>query len=368
MKPKIKKWQIVLIVILAIGIAVSGFVVNQIGPYDKNSEKEILVDIPSGSSVSSISKILSEKELIKNETLFKLLAKTNSKYSNVKAGTSMIDQSYSNKDILELLVLGKVHNVGTKIVVPEGATSNEIIVLLVDKGLGDKANLESLIKNPKQFENEFEFLKENGITSLEGFLYPATYYFEKDKVTEKDIIMSMLVRFDNVYEGKIKSQIKSKKLSLKDIMAMASIVEKEAVLDEDRTTIASVFYNRLKVGMPLQSDATIQYTFSERKKIVTYNDLKIESPYNSYKNKGLPPTPISNPGINSIEAAINPEKTDYLYFVAKLDGGNNFSKTYEEHLKYVKEYKEARDKQNNKGKENNNGDTSVDSQDKNKQE
>ncbi len=134
-------------------------------------------------------------------------------------------------------------------------------------------------------------------------------------------------------------------MTLQEVMEMASIIEKEAVLDKDRPIIASVFYNRLKVGMPLQSDATIQYIFEERKKIVTYDDLKIDSPYNSYKNKGLPPTPISNPGIESIEAALYPDKTDYLYFVAKIDGGNNYSTNYQDHLKYVKEYKEARDKQ-----------------------
>lgn len=129
---------------------------------------------------------------------------------------------------------------------------------------------------------------------------------------------------------------------------MASIVEKEAVLDEDRPLIASVFYNRIKIGMPLQSDATIQYIFEKRKKIVTYKDLKIDSPYNSYKNKGLPPTPIANPGIKSIEAVLNPADTDYLYFVAKMDGGNNYSTNYQDHLKYVKEYKDDRDKLNKK--------------------
>jgi UPF0755 protein len=125
---------------------------------------------------------------------------------------------------------------------------------------------------------------------------------------------------------------------------MASIIEKEAVKDVDRPKIAGVFYNRLEIGMPLQSDATIQYIFDERKHIVSYSDLKIDSPYNSYLNKGLPPTPIANPGIKSIEAALEPEDNDYLYFVATVDGGNNYSKTYDEHLKYVKEYKENRDK------------------------
>ena len=115
-------------------------------------------------------------------------------------------------------------------------------------------------------------------------------------------------------------------MTLQEVINLSSIIEKEAVLDEDRALISSVFYNRLDIGMPLQSDATIQYIFDERKQIVTYADLKIDSPYNTYLNKGLPPTPIANPGIKSIKAALYPtEKTDYLYFVATIDGGNNYS-------------------------------------------
>ncbi|WP_315165606.1 endolytic transglycosylase MltG [Metaclostridioides mangenotii] len=341
-----KMLKIVLLSVLVIAVVASVAVVNQIGPYNKKNKTDVLVEIPSGSSISSIAKVLSEKNLIKNEFLFKIVARTNNEYSNVKAGTYLINQGYSNKDILDTLIMGKVHNVGTKIVVPEGATSKEIIATLVDKNLGEKEVFESLVKDSKQFSNDFKFLKEDGIKTLEGFLYPATYYFEEGKISEKEIIMSMLSRFDNIYTQKIKPEREKSKLSLKDIMSMASIIEKEAVLDKDRPIISSVFYNRIKIGMPLQSDATIQYIFNERKKIVTYADLKIDSPYNSYKNKGLPPTPIANPGIGSIEAAINPAKTDYLYFVAKVDGGNNYSKTYEEHLKYVKEYKDDRDKLN----------------------
>ena len=131
-------------------------------------------------------------------------------------------------------------------------------------------------------------------------------------------------------------------MTLQEGINLSSIIEKEAVLDEDRALISSVFYNRLDIGMPLQSDATIQYIFDERKQIVTYADLKIDSPYNTYLNKGLPPTPIANPGIKSIKAALYPEKTDNIYIVAKIDGGNNKSTNYEDHIKYEKENKDAR--------------------------
>ena len=207
-----------------------------------------------------------------------------------------------------------------------------------------------MISNPKEFYDKFKFLEEEDIISLEGFLYPSTYYFDENS-SEKEVLSTMLSQFNKVYTEKLKDRQKELNMTTEQVINLASIVEKEAVLDEDRPIIASVFYNRLKIGMPLQSDATIQYIFKERKKIVTYKDLEIDSPYNSYKNKGLPPTPIASPGIESIEATLYPEKTEYLYFVAKMDGGNNYSTSYEDHLKYVKEYKDERDRLN-KEKEN----------------
>lgn len=337
------KWKLVgltsIILIVLIGI----FVFIQIGAVDKNNKENIVIEIPQGASVSTVSDILYENNLIKNKTLFKVVVKLSDKAPSIKAGKYLLNQTYSNNDILNILASGKTYNDGIKVTIPEGATSKEIVSLLVDKQLGTKENYEKLIQNPKDFYEKASFLKEDDITSLEGFLYPETYYFDKD-ASEKEILNTMLLGFENVYSNKLKDRQKELKMTLVQVVNLASIVEKEAVLDEDRPTIASVFYNRLDIGMPLQSDATIQYTFEERKKIVTYDDLKIDSPYNTYKNKGLPPTPICNPGIKSIEATLYPDETDYLYFVAKTDGGNNYSTNYEDHLKYVKEYKDERDK------------------------
>ena len=258
------------------------------------------------------------------------------------------------KEIIEDISSGKIYNDGIKITIPEGSTSKEIVSILVGQKLGNEESYEKLISNPKEFYNQFKFLKEEDITSLEGFLYPSTYYFDEN-ASEKEVLSVMLSLFNKVYTDKLRDRLKELKMTIEQVVNLASIVEKEAVLDEDRPIIASVFYNRLKIGMPLQSDATIQYIFKERKKIVTYKDLEIDSPYNSYKNKGLPPTPIASPGIKSIEATLYPEKTEYLYFVAKMDGGNNYSTNYEDHLKYEKEYKDARDKL----KEEQNKDTST---------
>jgi UPF0755 protein len=342
---KQNKWKVIaltsVIVIGFIGI----FIFTQIGPYNKNNKRDIIVDIPSGSTVSKISDILYENNLIKNKTLFKVVSKISKKVPDVKAGKYLINQTYSNNDIINLLASGKIYQDGIKITIKEGSTSKEIIDILVSKKLGSKENYEELIQNPKEFYDEFSYLREEDITSLEGFLYPETYYFNEND-SEKEILREMLSTFNKIYSDKLREKQNELNMTIKQVVNLASIVEKEAILDEDRPTIASVFYNRLEIDMPLQSDATIQYIFKERKKIVTYNDLKIDSPYNSYRNKGLPPTPIANPGVKSIEATLYPDNTKYLYFVAKINGGNNYSVEYKDHLKYVKEYKDERAKLN----------------------
>ena len=340
-----KRLGIIGVISIIFVVSISVFIFTQIGPYNKNNTKGIVVEIPQGSTTDTISDILYKNNLIKNKAMFKISVKLSNKAQQFKAGKYLFNQTYSNKQIINDLSLGKIYKDGIKITIPEGSTSREIVSILVDKKLGNEDSYEALISNPKEFYNDFKFLEEDDITSLEGFLYPSTYYFDENS-SEKEVLSTMLSQFNKVYTDKLRDRQKELNMTTEQVVNLASIVEKEAILDKDRPIIASVFYNRLKIGMPLQSDATIQYIFKERKKIVTYKDLEIDSPYNSYKNKGLPPTPISSPGIESIKATLYPEKTDYLYFVAKMDGGNNYSKNYEDHLKYVKEYKDERDRLN----------------------
>lgn len=341
-KVNLKVISIITIIILGL---IAGYIYIQVGPYDKNSKKDMIVEIPNGSTLTDVSNILKENKIIKNKVLFKVVSKFKPNEHGVKAGKYLLRQSYSNSKILDILFSGKTYNDGIKVTIPEGSTYKEVIKYLTSKGIGKKENYEKLINNPKEFYSKFKYLDEKDILSLEGFLYPDTYYFDK-KVTEEEVLSAMLKRFEKMYTDKFKKEQKERGLTLQQVVNLASIIEKEAVLDEDRPMIASVFYNRLNVDMPLQSDATIQYIFDERKDRVMYKDLKIKSPYNSYINKGLPPTPISNPGVKSIEAVLNPANSDYLYFVATIDGKNNYSKTYEEHLKHVESYKKDRDKLN----------------------
>lgn len=343
---KSKKIIVTIVISILILIFIATFVVIQIGPYNKNNKDDIVVDIPTGSTLSQVTDILKENKLIKNKILFKLYVRVSNNTSKLKSGKYLFNQTYSNKDIVQDLSEGKVYNDGIKITVPEGSTSFEIVDILVKNKLGDKNIYEKLINNPKEFKDNFKFLDDEKVISLEGFLYPSTYYFNENK-TEKEILNHMLETFESKYTEKLQKRQKELKKSLYEVINLASIVEKEAVLDEDRPIIASAFYNRIKIGMPLQSDATIQYIFKERKKSITYNDLKIDSPYNTYKVQGLPPTPIASPGIKSIEAVLYPANTEYLYFVATIEGGNTYSKTYEEHVKNVEQYRKDREERNN---------------------
>lgn len=342
---KSKKF-IVPIIIIFILLSIVAFVFTQIGPYNKTNKDDIVIDIPTGSTLNQVTDILKENNLIKNKIIFKLYVRLSDNSSKLKSGKYLFNQTYSNKQIINDLSKGKVYNDGIRITIPEGSTSIEIVDLLTKNNLGDKKVYKKLINNPKEFKNRFKFLDDENIVSLEGFLYPSTYYFKEDE-SEKYILNHMLETFESKYNDKLQKRQKELNKSLYEVINLASIVEKEAVLDEDRPIIASVFYNRINIGMPLQSDATIQYIFKERKKSITYNDLKIDSPYNTYKVQGLPPTPIANPGIKSIEAVLYPANTEYLYFVATIEGGNNYSKTYEEHIKNVEQYRKDREERNN---------------------
>ena len=343
---KRKKIVATIIIFIIILIFIATFVVIQIGPYNRKNKDNIVIDIPTGSTLNQVTDILKENNLIKNKTLFKLYVRINNNTSKLKSGKYLFNQTYSNEKIMRDLCEGKIYNDGIKITIPEGSTSFEIIDILVKNKLGDKSVYEELINNPKEFNEKFDFLNDENIVSLEGFLYPSTYYFDENK-SEKEILNHMIETFESKYSDKLEKRQKELNKSLYEIINLASIVEKEAVLDEDRPIIASVFYNRIDIGMPLQSDATIQYVFEERKKSITYEDLKIDSPYNTYRVNGLPPTPIANPGIKSIEAVLYPANTQYLYFVATIDGGNAYGKTYEEHVKNVEQYRKDREERNN---------------------
>lgn len=278
---------------------------------------EVLVCVSPGMTSADIAESLADRGLIKSEFLFTALSRIAGLDQRLKAGYYRLTSSMSALHILRELRDGRV--VTVTFTVPEGASNAEIARILESKGLvADAARFEQAARDKQ------------------GFLFPATYRAFYG-APEEDIIKLMLTKFESVVLPRYEeARRKGETRSIKDIITLASLVEKEARVGRERPLIAGVLMNRLRTGMPLQSCATVEYALSEGKgqwkSRLTVDDLRIASPYNTYLHRGLPPGPIANPGLDSIEAALNPARVDYFFFVANGDGTHTFSRTYREHL------------------------------------
>lgn len=318
---------VVLVVVLFNGCGIKASLTE---PVDPNNTAEVLFTVPSGASTTKIASLLKEQNLIKSENGFKFLSKDLESDGKMKAGDYMISPSMSGKDIIEKLVSGDIYIETVTFTIPEGYEVRQIVADLTEQGLIDSDAFYNALKT-EYFENDF--LQEvDRAFNLEGFLFPDTYEI-KVGATEKEIIQLMLNRFERFLTEEVRGQISANGLTLNQFVTMASIVEREAQLEEERGKVASVFYNRIAKNMKFQSCATVQYVLGERKDVLSYADIEIDSPYNTYRYAGLTPSPIANPGEASLMAALYPEDTDYLYFrrSVKNDGSQVFSKTLREH-------------------------------------
>lgn len=305
----------------------------------KGSGEQTVV-IESGSSVATIGEQLKEEGLIRSPWAFRTYSRLFAKGGEFKAGTYLVEKPITLKELTRLLQDGSNVAGGVKVTIPEGYVLTQIATLLSEKGLGDREGLLALAQDGK-FDYEFlAFQKPAGMKyKLEGFIFPDTYYFPEEASNET-VWTIFLDEFEKKVWKELQQAASSKGLKPLEILTMASIVEKEAVLDQERGKIAGVFYNRLGIRMSLQSCATVQYALNREKfaTVVTIEETKLENPYNTYRYPGLPPGPICNPGLAAIEAAMYPEASNYLFFVAKGDGGHQFSVTYEEHLAAIEKY------------------------------
>ena len=297
------------------------FITSIYFPLEENSATRKVVDIPSGTNAKEIVDVLEKSEIIrKNNYTFRILIKLMKLEDQLKYGEYDLSPSMNMLQILDKLLKGEV--ITYKITIPEGYTYTQIAELLDKKEIAKKETFLKLLEDRKK--------------SLEGYLFPDTYEVPKKYGAEK-MVKAMLSNFNQIaIENKFTDKAEEIGFSRDEIIILASIIEKEAKFSEEKNKVSSVFHNRLEKGMKLQSCATIQYILEEPKERLDKNDLKIDSPYNTYLYKGLPPGPICNPGLNSIIAALEPEKEDYLYFVLGENGRHIFSKTYQEHLKNKK--------------------------------
>lgn len=301
-------------------------------PFINFSGKENKILIRYGTSLKDFLNILEKEKIIHNKNIFLLLFKIYSPKFKPVAGEWKIAKG---NNIIK--TLKNIHNaeIVTKVIItiPEGFELRKILKLISKKTGIPFEELRDIAYNPILFRDIFE---NETPPNLEGYLFPDTYeiplYYSPEKIL-RIMINRLFEALNELGYDTIKYRLK---LNLHQILTLASIVEKEALYDSEKKVIAGVYYNRLKRNIPLQADPTIQYLLPEPLFPLPLKFLKLDSPYNTYRKRGLPPTPICSPGKASIEAVLYPAETDYLYFVAKGDGTHIFSKTFKEHLKNKK--------------------------------
>ena len=288
----------------------------------------VVYNVSRGSGVKTIAADLEKKGLIKSGLFFRLYVVALSSHSKLQAGSYHLSETMSVAKIVKKLVLGEV--VKNKITIIEGWTMEEIAQYLEEKKLFSKEDFLETTK--KDWAKDFYFLKDKPKDSgLEGYLFPDTYEVLAAEKPE-ELLKDALGNFEKKVNNDLIEEIGRQKKSLFDIVIMASILEKEVKLAEDKKIVAGVLLKRFKNSMPLQVDATVNYITGKNDPKISLEDSKIDSPYNTYKYRGLPAGPISNPGMDSILAAIYPTKSDYWYYLsADGNGMTVFSKTLEEH-------------------------------------
>jgi len=267
--------------------------------------KDTSVNIPTGSSTKQIAKILYNNKLIKNENAFVLFIKHKEAGTQLKSGNYSFESGEITFDlILDKLLKGGDDGNSVLVTIPEGLTVLQIAELFESKGFGTKDNF---LETAKNLEVPYTYIDIPGdYKRLEGFLFPETYNIPKSYNSEK-IILLMLNEFDKVFTDEYKKRADELGFTIKEITTIASLIEREARVDFERPLISSVIHNRLEIDMPLQIDAAIQYILGKQKDRIYYKDLEIKSPYNTYQNTGLPPTPIAVPGEACIKAALYPD-------------------------------------------------------------
>ncbi len=298
-----------------------------------STEQFVSVEIPSGSGIDDIGRTLAQRKVISSASWFNLYARFSGLGSRFKPGEYNLREGMSYWEVIKVLNEGPPRKKSYKIIVPEGFTIEQIAERLDKKTPVDIEEFKRLSSSDEGLEiADYDFLKEIPIKSLEGYLFPKTYNFSEDETAE-NILKVMLSQF-NEDVGKLDFGTANENgLSLHEIIIIASLIEKEVKVPKERELVSAVIYNRLEKNMPLQICATVQYVLLERKANLSNEDLKVDSPYNTYLYPGLPPGPICNPGSASIEAALNPASVDYLYYVlTNSDGHHTFTSSYDEFL------------------------------------
>jgi len=330
----LKKFGIVITLTLIFGFFVAAAVYLDILNYAHipagTEPVEQIVVVKSGQGFKSFSKMLRERGIIEHPTKFRLFARFKGYDKKIKAGEYGLSSAMTPNKILEIMVQGKV--LLHRLTIPEGYNLQQVAQAVSRAGFGTETDFLKAATDP-------DLVRAQGIDAetFEGYLFPDTYYFPKGTLPGK-IISSMLKRFRSVFLQKWKEQAKSMGLTVHQVVTLASIIEKETGTADERPVISSVFHNRLNRKMRLESDPTVIYGIKDFNGNITRKDLLTSTPYNTYTIKGLPPGPISNTGVEALEAALYPADTEFLFFVARKDRTHQFSTNIRDHNRAVRKY------------------------------
>lgn len=335
-KPRALKiiWPLLLLIVILATIA--GGAALHLNQFYRSPQGDpnltMVYTVKRGQSFNTTASQLMQEGLCSSETKLRFMATFYGLDKKIKAGEYLLSGSMTPEEILSVITKGKVYL--HKITIPEGYTIKQIAVVVEDSGLG-KAERFNTFAFSKAFLKKMALPE--GAPSLEGYLFPETYHFEKS-VTEEEILTAVVRRFKTVFTKTIVQDGKALGLTPNEVVTLASIIEKETGAAFERPMISSVFHNRLKKRMRLETDPTVIYGMKDYNGNITRKDLRQKTPYNTYVIKGLPPGPIASPGLAALTAAVRPESTSYLYFVSKKDGTHYFSRTLKEHAKAVRTY------------------------------
>lgn len=313
---------------------------DRFGPTPQTVGQPIIISVEEGETAGDIGQKLVDAGIIQSSRLFTTLAALMGASNDLQAGDYEFRRGTTAVSAVQRMRQGRT--AAFSLTIREGLRAEEIADLLEEEGIVPAGDFRAALND----SYDAAFLSDPSVTSLEGFLFPATYDFPHD-ISAHDIVQRMLDAFDDRYLSDIQGPLAASPLSLEEAVTLASIIEREAVVPEERPTIAAVFLNRLQAGIALQADPTVQYAVADDpasvaeygywKQELTAADLAIQSPYNTYVFPGLPPGPIANPGLDSILAALEPAASQYLYFVACQDGSGRhmFAETIDEHLQNI---------------------------------
>jgi UPF0755 protein len=294
------------------------------------SLQPVEIKIEPGEPFSSVVQKLKDSGVISNKTLFSLAATLSARDKKIHWGLYRFALPVAPWEVLDRMAQGK--GVFRRVTIPEGLTVNQIAEVLAQSGIVDKDRFLKQAADPALLASLA--LADEGI---EGYLFPDTYYFVPF-VSEKDVVATMVERFRKAFNSARQQQVEEFSLTPHEIVTLASLIEKETAIPSERPLVSAVFHNRLRLNIPLQSDPTVIYGIKNFSGNLTRQDLQSQTPHNTYRIRGLPPTPICNPGLSALEAALNPVPVPYLYFVSKNDGSHLFSVTLAEHNQAVRKY------------------------------